>query len=259
MLKPFVVSAAGALPEPTELSTALIELCARMWPAPSDDGLAVVDARTGPGKVFERIQEGLGIQARLLRSPEHAASLVVHAGDVPTIAIRTDQLSAPAPELAWLATFGLMLARTECSPLASVPEEERKLIVPALVAACAGLESQDEDSPTTALAARFAELLSPEELAAWKPRIADQTAAANEAAELFNAMERAACRVALIAAGDLRTAARALARLSSDNRRPPGVGKLDEFEAFFTSLPMVGWLFEYAVDGDFGRLLKASA
>ncbi len=258
-LKPFVVSAAGPLPEPTPFSSALLDLCARMWPAPSDDGLTGVDPRTGPGKVFERIQEGLGIQARLLRSADNAPPLAIHAGEVPTIAIRTDQLSAPAPELAWVATYGIMIARAECAALAPVPEGDRDLIVPALLAACEGNDAQGEDSPAAALGARIAEILSPEELAAWKNLLTDPAAAEIEAREAFSAAERAACRVALIAAGDLRTSARALARLAADSRRPPGVGKLDEFEAFFTTLPMIGWLFEYAVDEDFGRMLSASA
>ncbi|MBI5531174.1 MAG: hypothetical protein HY898_00560 [Deltaproteobacteria bacterium] len=258
LLKTFVIEAAGLLPEPDPFTAALSDLCSRMYTLPDESGLPAVDGRTGPGKVFERLQEGLGVAGKLLRSPENAPTLTIHQGEVPTIAIRTDQLSAPPGELAWLCTYGLMLSRKECVSLAMVPESDRRLLVQALIAASADGEQLTEDQEVAALAAKVFEKLSPDELKAWKAHLADPSKAEADTAAAFTAVERAAARVALVAAGDLRTASRAVARLTPDNRRPPGVGKLDDFESFFASIPAIGWLFEFAVSADFGRLLKAS-
>jgi tetratricopeptide (TPR) repeat protein len=257
LLRPFIIDAAGALPEPDPFGAALLDVCARLY-APTDEaGMVAVDARTGPGKLFERLQEALGVEGKLLRSPETAPTLVVVAGSVPTIAIRTDQLSAPPGELGWLCTYGLMLARSNALPLAVVPEAERRLIIPAL--ATASSDGDAESAEVAQLANRLCEKLSADELKAWAAHLTDRAKAENDAAEAFSAMERAAARVAMVAAGDLRTASRAVARLTPDNRRPPGVGKLDDFEAFFASIPAIRWLFEFCVTEDFGRLIKASA
>jgi Tfp pilus assembly protein PilF len=258
LLKPFVIDAAGVLREPDPFSIALNDLCGRLYPLPDDAALPAVDGRTGPGKVFERLLEGFAVPGRLLRSSENSPTLTIVQGDVPSIAIRTDQLSAPPGELAWLCTYGLMLSRKECVCLAVVPEDDRRHLIAAIASASIDGEIQSDDPDVVALAARISDALTAEELKTWQSHLADRAKAEADAAAAFIEVERSAARVAMVAAGDLRTASRAVARLTVDNRRPPGVGKLDDFEAFFASIPAIGWLFEFAVGRDFERLLKAS-
>jgi len=62
-----------------------------------------------------------------------------------------------------------------------------------------------------------------------------------------------------VAAGDSRTAMRAIARLNPDTRRPPGVARLEEFNSYFQSVPMMGQLFAFFASEDFARVLSASA
>ncbi len=257
LLKPFVPASVGALPEPTPLTAALSDLCARLTLTSDDGTLPTVDPRTGPGKLFERVVENLGFPAKLLRSGDAAPALIVLAGEIPTFAIRTDVLSAPPGELAYLYTAGMMLARKECVALASAPVEMRHLLIPAVAAASMNGESQNEDAEIAALASRILEVLSADDLKAWRAYLNDVSRTAAAAAVLFDAVDRAAARVALLAAGDLRTSTRAMARFTQDNKRPPGVARLDEFEHFFSSMP-VAPLFEFALSDQFGKLLAAS-
>jgi hypothetical protein len=75
----------------------------------------------------------------------------------------------------------------------------------------------------------------------------------------FADIEQAALQVAAVAAGDSRTTLRAIARLIPDGRRPPGVARLEEFESYFQSVPVLGRLFAFFASEDFGRVLAASA
>jgi len=180
------------------------------------------------------------------------------AGDVPTFAIRTDLLSAPPGELAFLYAYGMAMARRQCVGLASTPEDVRPLLIPALIAAMSTGDSQSEDSASSALASRISEVLNADELKAWGELLGDGAKAIVDAQTAFVAVERAACRVALVAAGDLRTATRAMARISPDNKRPPGVAKIEDFEAFYASIPPLASLFEFALSDEFGRLIRAA-
>jgi hypothetical protein len=226
----------------------------------SDEGSgAVVDGRTGPGKVFERVAEQLGLTARLVRSPDGTAAASVLAGETLTVVVRTDLLAASPGELAYIYARGIMLARPECVALASVPEEDRPRIIRALCAAVDETASPVDDPAVAALASAFAGKLNQEEVLAWRGQLTDVAAAEVLAAAAFADIEHAALQVAAVAAGDSRTALRAIARLIPDGRRPPGVARLEEFESYFQSVPVLGRLFAFFASEDFGRVLAASA
>jgi len=247
----------GALPEPDPFEAALADLCARLFLTTDDGSGQVVDGRTGPGKIFERVAEQLGMQAKLVRGPEGSAPLTVMAGDVPTVVIRSDLLTAPAPELAYLCAAGLMMARPESRALSCVPEGDRGRVLEAVLVAN-DENAAAEDERTLLLASKVSGVLSSAELAAWQPHLAaDKATAQKKAARAFEENNLAAMRVGLLAAGDVRSAIRAVARLSPDNKRPPGVARLEDFESFFTSIPIIAQLLSFAASEMFGAALTS--
>ncbi len=68
----------------------------------------------------------------------------------------------------------------------------------------------------------------------------------------------AAMRAGLLAAGDVRSAMRAVARLSPDNKRPPGLARLEDFEAIFASTPIIVQLLYFAASEAFGAALTSA-
>ena len=149
------------------------------------------------------------------------------------------------------------MARKPCLALASVPEQDRGKLLPAIAAAVAD-GATIEDQAIADLASRIGRELRPEELSSWRAELSDMESRKAETARLFASIEQAASRVALVAAGDLRTASRAVARIAHDPKRPPGVARLEDFEVFFASLPTLGSLFRFASSDEFGAIISAS-
>ncbi len=259
LLHPYLVDSLGALPEPDPFQAALADLCARLFLRSEEGNGSVVDGRTGPGKVFERVVEQLALEAKLVRSPDGTPPASVLSGDVLTVVVRTDLMAASPGELAYIYTRGLMLARPACAPIAVVPEEDRPRIVRALYAAVHDSGETLDDPAMAALSSAFAGKLTANELEAWKPHLEDVDDAERRAAATFHQVDEAAMRVAAVAAGDSRTAVRAIARLAPDGKRPPGVARLEEFEAFFQAAPIFSRLFAFIASEDFGRVISASA
>ena len=259
LLQPFLIGAFATTAEPEPFGEALGELCGRVF-LRSDEGAGmVVDGRTGPGKVFERVVEQLGVEGALVRSPDGTPPASVLSGAVPTVVVRTDLLAASPGELAYIYARGLMLARPECVALASVPEDDRHRLIPAIAAAVNEADALVDDPATAALSSAFAGKMSVDDLAAWKEHLEDRDKATAKAALLFEELESSAMRVGLIAAGDARTAIRAIARLTPEATRPPGVARLEDFEVFYTSIPILAPLFAFVASEDFGRVIGASA
>ena len=133
---------------------------------------SVVDGRTGPGKVFERVVDQLGLEAKLIRSPDGSPACSVLSGESLTVVVRTDLLAASPGELAYIYARGLMLARPTCAALASVPEEDRPRLLSALHAAVDPDAPALEDPAAAALSSAFAGKLNREELDAWEGALA---------------------------------------------------------------------------------------
>lgn len=258
LLHPFLLTSLGALAEPQPFQAALSDLCARVF-LRSDEGAGlVVDGRTGPGKVFERVAEQLNLPAKLIRTPEGTPPMDVLSGEVPTVAVRTDLMAASPGELAYIYARGILLARPECVALASVPEDDRPRLIAAIRAAVDDTVDPPDDPATAALSSAFAGKLTHDEIEVWKGHLEDVVAMEAQTAAAFEEIEEAALRVATVAAGDARTAVRALARMATDGRRPPGVARLDEFESFFQGMAAIGRVFAFIATEDFGRILSAS-
>ncbi|MCU0690456.1 MAG: hypothetical protein MUF54_03560, partial [Polyangiaceae bacterium] len=257
LLHPRLLDSLARLPDPDPFHAALSDLCARIFLVTEQDAGAVVDGRTGPGKLFDRVLEQLRQPAKLMRAPDSAEPAGVLSGSVPTVAIRTDLLAAAPGELAFICVRYILLARPACIALASVPAPDRKRIVPALAGAL-GVDQPSDDPRTRALADTFASMLSADELQTWRELLTDLPATQKKALALFDAVDVAATRVAVVAAGDARTAVRALARISPDSRRPPGVARPEDFEQFFDSLPMIAAVLSFITSEDFAAALPGA-
>ena len=247
----------GALPEPGPFEAALGDVAARVFLASDDGSGSMVDGRTGPGKIFERVAEQLVMQAKLLRGQEGGPALSVLAGEVPAVVVRSDLLTAPPGELAYIYAVGMMLARPECRALACVAEDDRARIIDAIAVALDENATSD-DARVTSLATILSDMLPAEQQAAWKVQLTDLAAARAKAAKAFAEVELAAMRVGLLAAGDARSAVRAIARMSPDNKRPPGVARLEDFEAFFASIPLIAQVLSFAASDTFGVALASA-
>ncbi len=257
LLNASVTASLSALPTPDAFQSALSDLCSRVFLQAEDASYASIDSRTGPGKVFERVAECLGLHGRVLRAQDSSQALGVLAPSSGiSICVRSDVLSAPANELAYLFTYGLLVGRPECAALAAVPEEDRGRLVPALMIASHEAGGQDEDPAVAALATRLSCAMHENELRSWQESLMDLPTRVLQVQSLFTCIDGAAMRGALIAGGDLRTATRAIARTAPDNKRPPGVARLEDFEAFFASLPAIPPLLAFATSEDFGRILS---
>jgi hypothetical protein len=150
-----------------------------------------------------------------------------------------------------------MMARTESRALSCVPERDRLRVLEAVLVA-RDENAAAEDERTLVLASKVSGVLSAAELAAWQPHLADMATAQEKVARVFEENDLAAMRVGLLAAGDVRSAMRAVARLSPDNKRPPGVARLEDFEAFFASMPIIAQLLSFAASEMFGAALTSA-
>ncbi|MCL2825539.1 MAG: hypothetical protein FWD57_16225, partial [Polyangiaceae bacterium] len=259
LLHPYLVTSLGAIPAFNPLQVQLSNLCARVFVRTDEVNGTPVDGRTGPGKVFERVTEQLNMPGKLMRATDGGEGTTVLAGEVPTVVVRSDLLTASPGELTYIFVRGLMLARPECLALASVPLEARPRLIQAINAATDESAALVDDPAVASLAATFAYKLDRDEMLDWRRHLDDLSAAETLAASAFQTIEEAAMRVAAVAAGDARTALRAVARLSPDGRRPPSVAKLEEFEIYYSSVPQIARLFAFFASEDFGRVIRASA
>lgn len=258
LIQESMVQVIGALEPPDDMAEAITDLCTKVLVLDTVPGAMAVDSRTGPGKLFTRTTQLLGIEGVLLRSPDGAPPLSVLRGeqdDTPTIAVRTDLLSAPTGELAYVFTFGMLLSRPECLPIASIPSTLLPFFAAAVQAAVRDSIETLDDPSVQHFASNVAKTLTDDELILWETYLQDPARVQRCVDQLYEQANRAAMRVASVAAGDSRTASRAICRLMPDNRRPPGVGNLEMFDAFFDSLPNAGALFGWFASEAFGDIL----
>jgi hypothetical protein len=107
-------------------------------------------------------------------------------------------------------------------------------------------------APVTPLQTKIAAAAGPERLERWAARLRDVDYNADGVAE---ALLETARRVALVAAGELRFAAKLLSRLDESLPKFPSTGTSDELEHFFAGAPVARRLLAYAISPTFSTLL----
>ncbi|MEO6952437.1 MAG: hypothetical protein ABI321_11535 [Polyangia bacterium] len=221
--------------------------------------LGKLDGRTAVGKTFLALAERLGIEgAQLFRAQELASPYVILDGPTPQVVLRADLVQLMAPgETNFLFTMVLEEARAGTRLVTSLPHEQRALFLPAMLqvlglgtapAAAAELVTKlDALIPADrrlALAARLPE--------ADRSRLGTAVAGARFAEGLVET----ARRVALVAAADLRFAAKVLTRLDDSLPRMPTAGRMEDLDEFFMQTGPVRALVSFAASSQFKRALE---
>jgi tetratricopeptide (TPR) repeat protein len=201
-----------------------------------------IDGKVPLGKTFATIAEQLGMpQALLTRADELPGVYRVLDGDVPHVVVRTDLLGslAPGETHALLATL-LELSRPGVRMLSTQPPEEAAQLLAALM----GAVGQGADEDVAALQQQISDAAGRERLERWSAELSGiERATAATAAALVEG----ARRVGLVAAGELRFAARLVARLDESEVKLPTTGSAEDLEKFFAGAPAARRLLAFAV------------
>jgi hypothetical protein len=209
-----------------------------------------LDARVALGKTFVAIAERLGMPAAILtRTDELPVAYRVLQAEVPHIVARTD-LFAVMSQQETNALFALMLeqARPGARLLAG---SDAPRLVKALQSAV-GLRPRDGE--VEALVEQIEAVTTEVRRADWNRRLSDlRTEIVPE--RVCEAMLETARRVALIAAGELRFAAKIFARLEEGLPKLPTAGRLEDLDAFIAASSTVRNIAAFAASPGFGELL----
>jgi hypothetical protein len=145
--------------------------------------------------------------------------------------------------------------------LSSLAPSDRARLVPALYQATgAGGHAGGGDRATARLADKIRAEVPAEVLAGWGERLrtvegdAEALGAALHAAQIETAR-----RVGLVAAADLRFAARVLGRIDETLPKMQTVGRIDDLDEFIAQAAPVRALLGFAVTPLFGKLLHGHA
>ncbi len=222
------------------------------------DGMTLgkLDARTAVGKTFLALGERLGhANAALFRAQELTVPFVVLDGDTPQVVLRADLVQLMAPgETNFLFTMALEHARSGARGVLSLPASEQPWFLAALLdvlgIAPAPAEAADLKSRIAAVipANRRADLA-----ARLNPDDRGRLTARDAGARLASGLIETARRVALVAAADLRFAAKVLTRLDDTLPKMPTAGRMDDLDDFLTNAAPIRQLVAFAASSQFAR------
>jgi tetratricopeptide (TPR) repeat protein len=221
-------------------------------------GLAKVDGKTAVGKAFAQIAERLGMpDATLSRAQKLGAPLVVLDSPTPHVLVRSDALQVVLPgEFNFLFATMLEQARLGARLVSSLGPEESWKLVPALLAA---VDHESTAPEVAALTQQLRRTVDPAQLAAWANCLCEFERPPVPSAELGRRFARAvsetARRVGLVAAGELRLAARTLPRLEESVPKLSVATKVEDLDGFFAEAPLVRALVGFALTHEFGLAL----
>ena len=169
-----------------------------------------VDAKTGLGKTFAAIAERLGLpDAVLSRVEDLSVPCRVLDEERPHVVARADLFTALAPgEVHAILALMLEQARPGARMLASLPNAEARRVLTALFAAIG--REVGEGAEIAALEERITAAAGRERLDCWAAQL---SAVDNLTDCVPEALAEAARRVGLVAAGEVRSAAKLVTRL----------------------------------------------
>lgn len=207
-----------------------------------------IDAKVALGKAFQTMSEQLVLpDAILSRADELPVPFRVIDDDVPHIVARNDLLGLLSPNET-NALFAMLLeqARPGARLLCSLePVEAVRLVETLLAALRGGAEARDP------LIAKILEYVDESRWAAWATALRDVEVSPPDVVAGVQATSR---RVALVAAGELRYAAKMLTRLE-EGAKLPSAGKLEDLDHFFAASARVREIVGFATSSGFGALL----
>jgi hypothetical protein len=207
-----------------------------------------LDARVALGKTFQVIAERLGMpDAVLTRTEELPAPYRVLQTETPHIVARMDLFAVMSLQET-NALFALMLeqARPGARLLAMTDPAE---LISSLLSAI-GLKPRDGEPLVDAIVGATSE----PQRAAWNRALAEPGVQVVPETAHEGMMETAR-RVALIAAGELRFAAKILSRLEEGSPKLPTAGRIEDLDTFVAASPTVRNAIAFAASPGFGALL----
>jgi len=241
----------GLLPAevPPELLDVLAELDERLPLGPATlEAIGAartsrVDVKTPLGKAFAAIAERLGLEGAILtRADELNAPYRVLDDRVPHIVVKSELFGLLAPsETHALLAMVLEQARPGVRALASLAPAEATRLMSALLGALGG----DTPADAAALQERIVAAAGPALVAQWTEQLGDRRRRL-EPTRVVPAVLEASRRVALVAAGELRFAAKLLSRLDEGQPKMPMTGSADELEQFFAQAPAARRMLAFA-------------
>jgi hypothetical protein len=244
---------------PDSLSPALMEVLAELdalmplGPRSAEQAgaarVARVDARTAIGKTFAVVAERLGLEnAQLSRADEMPVTYRVLDDDVPHVLVRSDifQLLSPNETHALFATL-LEQARPGARLVSALAPPEIDRVVLALLAAVGSISDPSVDELAKAIATAAGNRLG-----LWRNRLDGIDRGAR--ATLVKDVEAMARRVGLIAAGELRFAAKLAARMDDAATKMPSTGKPEDLDEFFAGTAVARALAAFAASPTCGEV-----
>jgi tetratricopeptide (TPR) repeat protein len=211
-----------------------------------------VDAKVALGKMFASVAERLGLKDALLtRSDELPVPYRVLQGGAPHIVARTDLFAVMSLQET-NALFSLMLeqARPGARLLTAGDPAAATRLCRALLAAV-GLRPRDPE--IEALAAQIEAATNESQRAMWQEQL---RVVEGGCERIHDGLVQTARHVAVIAAGELRFAAKILARLEEGAPKLPTAGRIEDLETFFAASPTIRNAIAFAASPGFGELLS---
>jgi hypothetical protein len=224
---------------------------------------AKLDARTATGKTFATIAEKLGMAgASLSRVQELSAPFRVLDGDSAQVVARSDlfQLLSPAETNALFASM-IEATRPGARLVTSLGTDGYRLIPALLIATGAMAAAEVEEAAPLAEQIRGAGF-DQAMLDGWRDVLAviygavDGATARHIGEKVVAAVGETARRVGLVAAADLRFAAKLVTRLDEALPKLPSAGKLEDLDDFFGGAAPARALLGFSVSPRFGRALE---
>ncbi len=214
-----------------------------------------LDGKTALGKTFAAIAERLGLgDAVMSRVEDLPVPCRVLDEERPHVVARADVFALLAPgEIHTLIAIMLEQARPGARLVASLPGAEARRVVAALFAATG--REVDGGPEIAALKERIVTAAGPERLDRWAAQL---SAVDNLTDRVPEGLAEAARRVGLVAAGEVRFAAKLVTRLDEAQPKIPSTGTAEELEQFFTASAAARRLLAFAISPGFGALMARS-
>ncbi|HEX8950389.1 MAG TPA: hypothetical protein VF945_01020, partial [Polyangia bacterium] len=211
-----------------------------------------VDTKTGLGKTFAAIAERLGLpDAVLSRVEDLSVPWRVLDEERPHVVARADLFTPLAPgEIHALVALMLEQARPGARLLASLAPGEARRVLTALLAATG--RDVGDGAEIAPIKERIAAAAGQERLDRWAAQL---SAVDNLTDGVPEGLAEAARRVGLVAAGEVRAAAKLVTRLEEAQPKIPSTGTAEELEQFFAGGAAARRLLAFALSPGFGALL----
>ena len=217
-------------------------------------GAVEINESTPNGKLFHTMRQALGMEElQLWRSIDLPEPVVIVDGSPAIVCMRTEIFQkASGNELHFWLAMALLLAHPEVRSLAAMPEDSRRVFMPALVAA---LDLGVAPKGSEALVKRLRTELDEEELQGLRQKLQSCPEAIGEAKRFWTDSVAAAERAGALVVADLRSAWRAVGRIYESIPEQRNIKTIEELNAMFADSLVMTRLLRYYVGSEFSACM----